>query len=143
MNKYYFSLNHSVYEKSSKWVTHSQVERSVNTECGLLGWEGFTGPQDVILVPRAGLLVADVAQRLLAAQCRVVWLTDRQEVGGEVTCHYLACVDKDVNREEAKGVDSCEEKKKDVKSEVEIIINNEMPHHKQYLLISWTILWSA
>lgn len=68
--------------------------------------------QDVILVSCAGLLVADVTQGLLAAQCRVVWLTDSQEVGCQVPCHYLACVDKDVNSEEAKGVDSCEEKRR-------------------------------
>lgn len=100
--------------KSSKWktrVTYSQVECSIDTECGLLGWEGLAGTQDVILVSCTGLLVANVAEGLLAAQCRVVWLTDRQEVGCQVPCHYLACIDKDVNSEEAKGVDSWEEKR--------------------------------
>lgn len=92
-------------------VTYSQVERGVDTECSLLGREGLAGAQDVVLVPRAGLLVADVAQGLLTTQCRVVWLTDRQEVGRQVPCHYLARVDKDVHGEEAKGVDSWEEEK--------------------------------
>ena len=93
-------------------MTHSQVECSVDAECGLLGWEGLAGTQDVVLVSRAGLLVADVAQGLLAAQGCVVGLTDRQEVRCQVPCHYLACIDKDVNSEEAKCVDSWEKKKR-------------------------------
>lgn len=91
-------------------MTHSQVECSIDAECSLLGREGFAGSQNVVLVSCAGLLVADVAQSLLTAQCRVVWFTDCQEVRSKVSCHYLACVDKDVNGEEAKGVDSCEER---------------------------------
>lgn len=108
-------MTYSIYSESSKWrirVTHSQVECSIHTECSLLGWEGLASTQDVILVSCAGLLVADVAQGLLAAQCSVVWLTDRQEVGCQVPCHHLACVDKDVNSEEAKGVDSCKAKRR-------------------------------
>lgn len=96
---------------SSK-VTYSQVECGIDAERGLLGWESLAGAQDVVLVSCAGLLVADVAQRLLAAQRRVVWLTDRQEVRCKVPCHYLACVDKDVNGEETKGVDTCKERRR-------------------------------
>lgn len=91
-------------------MTHSQVERSIDTECGLFGREGFASPQDVVLVSCAGLLVADVAQSLLTAQCCVVWFTDGQEVRRKVSCHYLACIDKDVNGEEAKRVDTCKNK---------------------------------
>lgn len=115
MNKSILHLTCSIYNESSKWgsrVTYSQVECSIHAECSLLGWEGLASTQDVVLVSCAGLLVADVAQGLLAAQCGVVWLTDRQEVRCQVPCHYLACVDKDVNSEEAKGVDSCREKQK-------------------------------
>lgn len=93
-------------------MTYGQVECSVDTECGLLGWESLARTQDVVLVSCAGLLVADVAQGLLAAQRCVVWLADRQEVRCEVPRDDLACVDKDVNSEETKGVDTCNKKKK-------------------------------
>lgn len=93
-------------EKTKSRVTHSQVERSIDTESSLLGGEGLPGSHDVILVPCAGLLVADVAQGLLTAQRRVVWLTHRQEVRSQIPRHHLAGVDKDVDGEEAKGVDS-------------------------------------
>lgn len=93
-------------------MTYGQVECSVDTECGLLGWESLARTQDVVLVSCAGLLVADVAQGLLAAQCCVVWLTDCQEVRREVPRDDLARVDKDVNSEETKGVDTCNKKKR-------------------------------
>lgn len=112
MNKCIWNLTNSESSKCRSRVTHSQVECGVDTECGLLGWEGLAGAQDVVLVSCAGLLVADVAQGLLAAQCRVVGLTDRQEIGCQVPCHYLACIDKDVDGEEAKGVNSWEEKRR-------------------------------
>lgn len=51
--------------------------------------------------------MADVAQRLLAAQRRVVWLAHRQEVRRQVARHHLAGVDEDVDGEEAEGVDAC------------------------------------
>jgi len=61
--------------------------------------------EDVHLVACARLLVADVAQRLFAAQRREVGLAHRQEVGRQVARHHLARVDEDVHREQAKGVD--------------------------------------
>lgn len=56
--------------------------------------------------------MADVAQRLLAAQRRVVRLAHRQEVRCQVARHHLAGVDEDVDGEEAKGVDACREKER-------------------------------
>lgn len=111
-------------------MTYGQVECSVDTECSLLGWESLARTQDVVLVSCAGLLVADVAQGLLAAQCCVVWLTDRQEVRCEVPRDYLACVDKDVNSEETKGVDACNKKKE--KEDASIRRNSILMQHLDF-----------
>lgn len=61
--------------------------------------------------------MADVAQRLLAAQGRVVWLTDGQEVRGQVPRHHLTRVDENVDGEEAEDVDSYKKKQDAVKTE--------------------------
>lgn len=90
-------------------ATHSQVERRISAERGLLGREGFAGVQDVVAVSRAGFPVADVARGPMAAQRRVVWLADGHEIRGQVPRHHLARVGKDVDGEEAEGVNSWRE----------------------------------
>lgn len=85
--------------------THRQVESAVEAECRLLGGEGLACTEDVRLVACARLLVADVAQRLFAAQCCEVGLAHRQEVGRQVARNHLARVDKYVHCEQAKRVD--------------------------------------
>lgn len=91
-------------------AAYGQVEGGVHAQRRLLGREGLASAQNVVLVARARLLVADVAQRLLAAQRRVVWLAHRQEVRRQVARHHLAGVDEDVDGEEPKGVDACGER---------------------------------
>lgn len=58
--------------------------------------------------------MADVAQSLLAAQGRVVWFTHCEEVRGQVSSYYLACVDKNIHSKETKGVDPCQEEEETV-----------------------------
>lgn len=89
--------------------THSHIKSSIDAERGLLRREGFAGVQDFILVPRTCFLVADVAQSLLAAQRRVVWLTHCEEVRGQVPSDYLACIDKNIHSKETESVDPCKE----------------------------------
>lgn len=86
--------------------THGKVKSGVDAERGFFGGEGFAGAQDILLVSSARFLVADVAQRLLAAKRRVVGLAHRQEVRRQVTRHHLARVHEDVRGEEAEGVDT-------------------------------------
>lgn len=85
-------------------MTHSQIDCGVDAERCFFGRESLASAQDIVLVSSAGLLMADVAQRLLAAQCREVWFTHREEMRGQVPRDHLPGVHKDVRGEEAKQV---------------------------------------
>lgn len=85
-------------------MTHSQIDCGVHAERCLFGRESLASAQYIVLVSGAGLLMADVAQRLLAAQGRVVWFTHREEMRSQVPRHHLTGVHKDVCGEEAKQV---------------------------------------
>lgn len=85
-------------------MTYSQIDCSVHAERCFFGRESLASAEYIIFVSIAGLLMADVAQRLLAAQGRVVWLTHREEMRGQVARNHLTGVHKDVCGEEAKQV---------------------------------------
>lgn len=71
--------------------------------------------QDVITVPRASFLLADEADNLLAAQSRVVRFTHSQEVRGQIPCHHLTRIHKDICGKEAKRIHTCKQKGKNYK----------------------------
>lgn len=98
--------------KTKPSCTHRDVKCGVDTESSLFGRKGFASPQDVVAVPRARFLLADETDSLLAAQSCVVGLTHSQEVRGQIPCHHLTRIHKDICGKEAECIHTCRQWKK-------------------------------
>lgn len=82
------------------------VDGRVEAECCVFGGEGLASRRHQVGVAAAGSVLADVLQRRLATQSRVVWLACGQKMRRLVSRHHLTCIGKDGGGEEAKGVDA-------------------------------------
>lgn len=91
---------------SAALLPYHCVDGWVEAERCVFGGEGLASRRHQVGVAAAGSVLADVLQRGLATQSRVVRLARRQKMRRLVSRHHLTCVGKDGGGEEAKGVDT-------------------------------------
>lgn len=94
---------------SAALLPYHGVDGWVEAERCVFGGEGLASRCHQVGVAAAGSVLADVLQRGLATQSRVVGLARRQKMRRLVSRHHLTCVGKDGGGEEAKGVDAWNE----------------------------------
>lgn len=91
---------------SAALLPYHCVDGWVEAERCVFGGEGLASRRHQVGVAAAGSVLADVLQRGLATQSRVVRLARRQKMRRLVSRHHLTCVGEDGGGEEAKGVDT-------------------------------------